>query len=522
MKKFILVTAVALTVSTSFAQEAAPSAELGMNLAELNDWSTAYPLVDLFKSARPWISQKGDGSWSRGPKLELDEHGWIKKLESGCSAEVPMFSESPGTMPVGDYVILYDGKGTLQTRNANVVSEEPGRIVVRVDKTSRTFWISIHKTDPNDYIRNIRLILPGFEDTHQKDRWNPQFLERWKGVACLRFMDWMHTNGSKIETWAERPEVNDMSYSGTHKGVPLDVMIDLCNRLETDAWFCMPHLADKEYVQTFAEMVQEKLNPDLKVYVEYSNEVWNSMFRQTKDNTARATELGLGNKQKPWEGNGLLYAQRAVELGKIWHDVFDDDSRIVRVIAWQCNPWWIEKILFRNPDIATGVDALAIAPYITLNLPKAPANRLTADEAAKWTEDQVLDHMQTVRLPEAVKHIREIGALAKANNLKLIAYEGGQHMVGLGPAMDNQVLETLLKNCNRNPRMADIYRDYFNVWTETGGSLFCYFGSTARWSKYGSWGILESYNAAPTPKYRAIIEWAQQCGQNMSIQDNSK
>ena len=39
-------------------------------------------------------------------------------------------------------------------------------------------------------------------------------------------------------------------------------------------------LALPEYLTEFAKMVKTKLDPDLKVYVEYSNEVWNWGFQQ--------------------------------------------------------------------------------------------------------------------------------------------------------------------------------------------------------------------------------------------------
>ena len=69
-------------------------------------------------------------------------------------------------------------------------------------------------------------------------------------------------------------------------------------------------------------MVKEQLDPERKVYVEYSNEVWNSLFPQTRYSWEKAKELGLGPKERPWEGGGMYYAQRSVEIFKIWEEVF--------------------------------------------------------------------------------------------------------------------------------------------------------------------------------------------------------
>ena len=54
----------------------------------------------------------------------------------------------------------------------------------------------------------------------------------------------------------------------------------LLHRVHADPWFSIPHRAD-DYVRHFAETVRESLDPILKVYIEYSNEVWNDVYPQT-------------------------------------------------------------------------------------------------------------------------------------------------------------------------------------------------------------------------------------------------
>lgn len=53
----------------------------------------------------------------------------------------------------------------------------------------------------------------------------------------------------------------------------MEAMLDLANRLDADPWFCIPHLADDDFVRRFAELVKQRLEPERSVYVEYSNEV---------------------------------------------------------------------------------------------------------------------------------------------------------------------------------------------------------------------------------------------------------
>jgi hypothetical protein len=45
-----------------------------------------------------------------------------------------------------------------------------------------------------------------------------------------------------------------------------------------EGWFCIPFKADDDYVRKYAEYLKTNLREDIKIYVEYSNEVWNGFF----------------------------------------------------------------------------------------------------------------------------------------------------------------------------------------------------------------------------------------------------
>jgi len=93
-------------------------------------------------------------------------------------------------------------------------------------------------------------------------------------------MDWLDTNDSTLKSWDERPLPTDRSWA-TH-GVPVEIIAALANRQQADAWINIPHLADDNFVYEFAKSLQRDLDPKLRVYVEYSNEVWNYQFKQSK------------------------------------------------------------------------------------------------------------------------------------------------------------------------------------------------------------------------------------------------
>jgi len=490
---------------------AGPRPRLGMNLSGLCDWNTELPFVDVFRLARAWISQREGAGWGKGPELKLDEHGWIKELETGCFAETPICTIEGGHYPSGKYVVLYDGEGEIElVHAAKVADRRPGKLVVDVDASKGGFFLQIRKTNPGNYVRNIRMVMPGFEESYHKEPFHPAFLKRWQGVACFRFMDWMDTNGSKIVKWEDRPRVEDAVW--TVKGAPVEVMVDLCNRQKADGWFCMPHMADDEYVRNLARYVKEHLDPELKAYVEYSNEVWNGMFESNRHAARKGKELGLGEPSRPWEGGCMYYGKRSVEIFDIWTKEFGGSDRIVRVLAWQAasGSYWLDGMLLAKVD-AKKVDALAIAPYMGFMPPGQSKEKdaLTADVVSKWTVEQVMEHCRTKALPECAKWMRDAAAVARKYNVKLVCYEAGQHLVGVGGGENNEELTRLFTKANASPAMGELSRQNFKEWEPAGGDLLNHFSSVSKASKWGSWGLSEYYDQRPedSPKLKATMEW---------------
>jgi hypothetical protein len=60
--------------------------------------------------------------------------------------------------------------------------------------------------------------------------------------------------------------------------MPLEDIVQLSNVLGTNAWLCVPHTASDEWVLNFARLIKTTLRPDVKIYIEWSNEVWNRGF----------------------------------------------------------------------------------------------------------------------------------------------------------------------------------------------------------------------------------------------------
>jgi hypothetical protein len=478
---------------------------LGINLSGPVDWNTEHPFVDGFHLSRSWISQMQGQPWGKGPALELDAHGWIKQLAPNCFAETPILTG--GHAPAGDYVCLYDGQGQIDFgANSKVVSRDAGRIVVSITAAHEGTFLQLRQTDPSNPVRNIRLIMPGFEKTYRTQRFAPSFLNRWRGFNTVRFMDWMDINGSQQRGWSDRPKPDDATW--TVNGIPVEVMIDFCNQLKINPWFCMPHAASDDYVRHFAELVKARLDSSLKVHLEYSNEVWNGMFLQHAYAEEQGRKLSLGPKERPWEGAALFYARRAQEIFRIWEEVFGGHERLVRTIAWQAagGSWWTDQMLLSPQDTGKNCDALAIAPYLTF-LPEPSGKTLNSDDVAKWTTAHILDYVESNSLPECIGWMKTQKAVADKYGLKLVCYEAGQHLVGVGGGENKEELTRLLMAANQDPRMGAIYAKYLDAWRDCGGLLMCLFSSVSASSKWGSWGLLEGADQDSSPKFDAVLKW---------------
>lgn len=503
------------SLSLTGRQIPAANARLGVNLSGISDWNSEQPFVDFFAMSREWISQSGTG-WGTGPQLALDEHGWIKEMPEGVRATRIICSLDKGQYPGGEYVILYDGEGEFKTPfpAAQIVKREAGRLELLVNPKKGMFAIDLVRTNPKNYVRNIRVIAPGFEATYKESPWHPEFLKRWSGISCIRFMDFMATNNSKQVNWVDRPKIGDAGYST--KGVPLEILVDLANRLESDAWFCIPHQANDDYVLQFAQYVKTNMKPNLRAWVEYSNETWNGMFQQSQYASQMGQQLKLADK--PWEAAWRYTAYRSVEIFKILDSIYAGQKSLVKVLPSQAASAYTSEQIVSFNEAAKYADALAIAPYVSFNV-MPQGGEINEKVVENWNLDQLFNYLNRVSLPESAKWIVESKKIADKYGLMLVGYEGGQHLVGIAGVENNNKLNALFFDANADKRMGDIYAKNLADWQKAGGDLMCTFNSVNEWNKWGYWGLLRTRfeNPKDSPKFNAVIQWAKSRGQKMSL-----
>ena len=501
---------------------------LAFNLSGISDSSPQLPFLDLGKTMRPFFASSPT-QWEAMKHAELsaggylDENGWPTAIPPGMSSVKTIWAESqgggaPAASRAGTYVLTYEGEGTVKIAGKIRLIEQGEGYIVFENENGGSFWFDILSTDPaktGNYIRNISVVPEEYVDLHEAGAiFNPEWLSIVGDSRQFRFMDWMHTNGSSIDSWDDRPQLDDATWR-TH-GVPLEIMVQLANEAGADPWFTMPHMVDDEYVRNFATYVRDNLDPGLHVHVEYSNEAWNFAFPQTHwmMNEADA-QWNIGSSQPNTEKVDFQ-AKRATEIALIWDEVFgaEADERVVNVLGTHtANAWNTRRLLDpqywaeAEPDAyvpPTEVfDAIAVTTYFGSSTVSDTAKRsellaAIADptvDAMKFLHDRLMDPGYSWSIPFVKAKWLEHKAFADAYGMDLIAYEGGQHVhhsfavTGLTDA-EVTALTSFMTEFVRSEYMAALYDALWEAWKDVGDGPFIQFGDVGVPSRWGSWAIL--------------------------------
>jgi hypothetical protein len=514
-----------LAITARFLTKPAPRMDLGGNLEALVDWSTAWVFKDCFKMARTWMTRATtDIGWESNQVPPTDANGWPLAIPFTASGAQHYLHTIVPLHGGGNYTVRFQGTGRIELIAPNSGGRQAitasGGVTTRIFNFSPTLadnilYLEVRQSSGSDPVRNIEVIAPGQDNSLQTEPFHPDFVATLAPYRNLRFMDWMRTNLLPYETgrqplrsWSERTQRTSYTQARDN-GAAHEYIIALANQTGKDPWICIPHEADDEYVRQTARLYRDTLNPRLEVYVEYSNETWNSGFLQTAYVQDRGEELGLDAAR--WTAGQKFVAKRSAEIFAIFAQEYGaaQRHRFVAVLATQAaNAGLSEERLtaISNPSINPSgerPDALAIAPYFGVNYePGAPVPTAT----------QVVTTLSTAAIAEAVGWTRAQQAVAEANGLRLICYEGGQHFVGILGAENNATLTSVLHAANRDARMQDRYRECLTALEQEGVDLFVNFAHIGEWSQWGSWGVLEYQQqpASQAPKWRAITAWHDQ------------
>ncbi len=532
-----------IIVFVAFAQEI-PQLPIGMNIGSNNYYSQCLVYNDVMKTASPWLSfnVEADTVWNTEliDSIPLDSCGYPYELPYTPIGEDPQGVRTLiNNNYLGTYILLFDGEGEISINNAEHEQIGPNKYSIELTGYTAHVWIHIYSSAAGNPIRNMR-IIPHEYDGREEEMpfFYGKFLEGLEPFHALRFMDWMNINGSQQKEWNTRSKPCYYSH-GLENGMPIEHAVKLCNKLGEDAWFCVPHQADDDFITKFAELVKDSLDSSVTVYLEYSNEIWNWGFAQSHyvgenapghnnqyviDDLTSIDPVEYCHPEKD-----AYMMQRTFRL---WMDVFtgSDRARLVRVgtgqHAWYGNTGRILEYLFRRDlegnshmealyetSTGAGCDAFSVGGYF--NFSEADHEEWNSMDPEDVTPEMIIDAVFSIYDTTSGDWTDGTAEFVNVFDLDYLVYEGGQHMQ---PWMQGEYdYNQAVWDAQVNPEMYSLYMYNFNKHTEENVDckLFMAFSYVSeRESRWGSWGHLESLQQVGSagnymeiaPKYQALLD----------------
>lgn len=514
---------------------------VGINFFYNTDWDSAYLFADVIKQGRYWALPD---AWPN--HAPIDANGWPT-----ADAQIILLTKDPGTYNAsGTYKLSFEASTGSVAITAN--PQEPsgsvsitnqayvgGVATADVTLTTDARYLTLQFRNTGNGIRNVRLIRPGHTAA---DVFAKEMLNAISIFGVIRPMQLVGEPSNPAVNWTSRrtaiwpQQSNDDEESKL--GVSYEYLVLLANVAHKDLWLCLPRGANDDYITKVAQLVRygsdgvnpytsvqsspkfPPLDPSLKLYVEYSNEVWN--YNMSDEATKMAAEIAAGDPNHfAYDGNRTAThrrtAYKGLHISRIFRTVFGDEqmpvtgnSRIRPVLATQIdfpgvydtkleylNAVWGPQNTYGNPAQVLNYYfyALSGAPYPTFPV---NSNNLTVDQIFAGLQAN-LNGTPTYDNQNVFNQIDRIKAAADKYGLKLNAYEGGQSLYQDGNS------DAAKLAAQTDPRMKTYTKALLDKWYSVTDEPFIYFtiGTSAHYFRLGT-----GYTDTNTPKWQALKDAA--------------
>ena len=224
-------------------------------------------------------------------------------------------------------------------------------------------------------ITNLSILRPVAEGSTTPHPAGELFGAQYKSLLSyfsgIRFMDYLATNGNLQQQWSDRTTPGLSSqyqpvsrYGWQGKGGSLEYLVALANETGKDVWINIPVAASADYVTKLAQLlaygsdgtnpytsaqanpVYPPLNTNLKVYLEYGNELWNSAYPQAATNASlAAAAVAAGGSPLNYDGSTdpTVWTKRRVidqtiQISNLFRAVWGSSAMMTKirpVFEWQ-------------------------------------------------------------------------------------------------------------------------------------------------------------------------------------------
>jgi hypothetical protein len=284
-------------------QSSALNRRLGIGLGGLSYYDGTHAYVDIARHAQLRNTSFGTAT------VDINGHPAADSIMivGATSANGSSLLYAAGTYKlsfIGQATIAVSGGGVVANQFFNQGSNTTTADWILSTKTIATVYFLFTNTQAtnvsavNTGIKNIRLYRPGFS-TDGTIVFTPEFISAMQKFGFIRGMEFTATNDNPQDIWESRSKP---SYFGVKSlnGASFEHLIEIANGVNRDVWINIPVKADDDYITKLAQLfkygsdgsipytgiqadpIYPPLSQDLKVYVEYGNEIWNQLFPSSR------------------------------------------------------------------------------------------------------------------------------------------------------------------------------------------------------------------------------------------------
>jgi Ca2+-binding RTX toxin-like protein len=490
-------------------------------------YGDTFSALNLFVGADAWIYFPTDGEEVRGG-VTLDAKGWPTTfpLVDGFPTTIVANIFYTKVMPAGDYIVEWEGTDMpLSYQSYEMIG--PNKYKIRYDGPSAAgedtgISLRIDPSGPTDTtidVRNIKIYKAEYADlVAMGESFDPKWFQAIDDFRILRTHDWQGTNFSEVIGPTENDFTADQAFWVKEgRGMPYEKIVEVANDTRSDLWINIPHMATDEYIREVAAYVKANLDPDLRVYVEYTNEYWTTIFDQHPYLTQKGAEMFPGEEF----ARGQAYAARFSQMTAIFKDVFDaDGERLFPTLtlnhamfgtgeaeAVLNSPAWVAQ--GGTSPLDAGVKHLATDGYYYWITPDPATEALIAswrpqpDGGFGAARDYLVDRIKTDLVP-----LWELGRkLADEKGLEFGIYEGGALLINAtGFVGGDPIITDFNKRFQLSKEMKQVYEVALQEWQKIGNGTFAWYSDTGRAGDLGDYGLWNAPDYKPEPRTEAIIQ----------------
>jgi hypothetical protein len=419
---------------------------------------------------------------------------------------------------------VYDAATNTTTADVVLSANSTGNTWITFGGTRRTA-----QSTSADGISELRMWRPGYP-TDGSVQFTSEFIAAMQKFHVIRVMDFVNANLNPSITWSDRTRPDFAGYTGV-KGQSWELVVALANAANRDIWVNVPVQADDDYIRKLALLFKygsdgtepytsAQANPkypplkgNLKVYLEYGNEIWNTtagfngfgwalaLSDANRLNTAHPIAYD-GAVTDRYQGFRRWIAYRSAFISLAFRDVFGDGDMMTRV-----RPILASQVGNANNYLSEGLLWADAYHGDTSRLWYGGGGAAYYDSSTAPTDTSVATmsaYFTGLPAPYFARQTATDTIWTNGFGLKNVAYEGGPGPGGsaLGTATGSAQLSYTYNN---DPRMKDRMIAAHEIWQANGGDLLSYYvySAAAPWSFTNGWNPITASDTTST-KFQAI------------------